>query len=502
MSYLGIDIGQSGCKGQAYNEQGNVIASSYKSYGYKIISGSVELNPATIWHNLQTLISDISSQTKNDPVRTICFSFLGAALMAIDKEDMPLTNLIIAGNNDICDFFNSRIKRIKNRQGLYSINGLPLKAGYPLSKILWLLFKSPIKKEIKKFMLVEDFIFLKLGIEPSLDYTLAPLTGLFDINKKEWSIQALKIFNLDFSFFSKPGLTGSLAGILPESTCNLLGLRKNVKVLMGGFDQYMSALGSGAVKSNMSSNSMGSADCITNVFSKVANIDDLGKSNSQVGPYPAGDLYATLCYVNSGGSLLEFFRNNFYSKEEANKKDFYIKLESGIKTIKNKILVLPHFIGSGTPWLDDYSGGIIAGLKLESTREDIFISILESICFELKMSIEIIEKTLGNITELRALSGGAKSDLWLKIRSNILGIPVKRVKNQEGGCLAGALFAMVEDKKYGNITEAVNDLIKIDKVFYPDNKEAEDYYPEKYEIYKKLYKQNKQILNEIARKDV
>jgi xylulokinase len=498
MSYLGIDIGQSGCKGQVYNNEGKLIAGSQKSYCYELFSGSIELSPQKIWKNLQSLILDIASQTKKDPVKIICFSFLGSAIMALDEKNEPLTNFIIIGNQDISNYFNSKVKSFKLYKNLYLIDGIPLKADYPLSKAVWLVSKSPFKSKIRRFMMVEDFILLKLGITPAINYSLASLTGLFDINKKKWSEKAAAIFNMDLSYFSKPGSTGSLAGILPDSICNELKLKKGVKILLGGFDQYMSALGSGAITNNTSSNSIGSADCITNIFNGQVKFDYFEKFNYQVGPYLIDDLYATLCYVNSGGSLLEYYKNNFHTKEVGLEKDFYFKLESGIKNIKNKIFVLPHFIGSGTPWLDDYSRGMILGLRLDDTKEDIFISILESICFELKMNSEIVEKNLGNINELRVLGGGAKSDLWLKIRSNIFRIPIKRVKNHEGGCLAGVLFSMVEDKKYKNINDAVNDSVEIEKIFYPE-KESEDYYKEKYSIYKKIYKKNKRILNEISK---
>jgi xylulokinase len=501
MSYLGIDIGQSGCKGQVYNAESKLVASSYKSYSYELVSGSVELNLQKIWNNLKDLIKDIASQTKKDPVKVICFSFFGSAIMALDKSNRPLTNLIVIGNIDICNYFNSKIKRLKSIENLYSINGVPLKAGYPLSKVMWLLSRSTFNDKISRFMMVEDFILLKLGIEPALNYSLASLTGLFDINTKEWSEKAAEIFGIDLSFFSKTGKTGSLAGILPDRTCYLLGLKKGVKILLGGFDQYMSALGSGTVMSNICSNSLGSVDCITNVFNKTKDIYDFKKSNFQIGTYLVDGLFATLSYVNSGGSLLEFYKNNFYSKEIEFEKDFYFKVESGIKRMRNKIFVLPHFIGSGTPWLDDYSGGLILGLRLENTKEDIFISILEGICFELKMNIDIVEKKLGNINDIRVLGGGAKSDLWLQIRSNIFQKTLKRVNNHEGGCLAAALFSMVEDKKYKNIHEAIENSVKIDRIFYPD-KGSEDYYMDKYGIYKKIYKKNKQILNEISNIDI
>lgn len=497
MSYLGIDIGQSGCKGQTYNYDGKLIGSLHKNYNYELNLESIELSPQKIWENLKKLISDISSQTKQDPIKIICFSFLGSAIIALDKKNVPLTNFIVVGNREICNYFNSKINHYKLNKDLYPINGVPLKASYPISKAIWLLSKSSIKNEIKKFMLVEDYIFLKLGITPALNYSLASLTGLLDINKKKWSEKAADIFGIDLSYFSKLGETGTLAGILSDKICDELKLKKGVKILFGGFDQYMSSLGSGAIENNTSSNSIGSADCITYVFDKNFKFDFFEKYNYQIGTYLIDDLRATLCYVNSGGSLLEYYKKNFYSKEVGQRKDFFTNLESSIKKIKNKIFILPHFIGSGTPWLDDYSRGMILGLKLEDTKEDIFISILESLCFELKINLEVIEKGLGNMLELRVLGGGSRSNLWLQIRANILNTQIKRVKIQEGGCFAGVLFSMVEDRKYKNISEAVKNTVEIEKIFYPDLKS--NYYKEKYNIYKKIYLKNKNILNEISK---
>lgn len=57
---------------------------------------------------------------------------------------------------------------------------------------------------------------------------------------------------------------------------------------------------------------------------------------------------------------------------------------------------------------------------------------------------------------------------------------------------------MVEDKKYTNIKEAVNDSVEIEKIFYPE-KESEDYCKAKYNIYRKIYIRNKDILNEISK---
>ena len=192
MSFLGVDIGQSRIKAQAFNEDANLIAKSYSGYKFILRDGNVELSPKKMWLCFKNVIQDISIKTKKDPIKSICFSFLGSAVLGLSKEGKPLTNFIIVGNRKIINHFKISIDKNLDKFKIYKINGLPLNPIYPLSKILWFLSENQFIGKIKRFLLMEDYFFYKLGCTPTLDFSIASITGLLDINKKDWSLKASK----------------------------------------------------------------------------------------------------------------------------------------------------------------------------------------------------------------------------------------------------------------------------------------------------------------------
>jgi xylulokinase len=149
-------------------------------------------------------------------------------------------------------------------------------------------------------------------------------------------------------------------------------------------------------------------------------------------------------------------------------------------------MVLPHFNGSGTPWCDMASKGAIVGLTLTSTRHDIARAILESQTYELKINTETLEQAGVAIEELVAVGGGAKSPLWLQIKANILGRPVKTLQVREAACLGAALLAGTASGVYTSIDEAVQQTVKLKEVFMPE-RELSEKYAEKFAIYEELY---------------
>jgi len=96
------------------------------------------------------------------------------------------------------------------------------------------------------------------------------------------------------------------------------------------------------------------------------------------------------------------------------------------------------------------------------------------------------------ISELRAIGGGARSDIWMQIKSDITNKKIVTLNVTEGGCLAAAILAGTAIGIYGDINEAISKVIKIKKEFYPDQKQHRRYLS-KFEIYKEIYPAIKEI---------
>ncbi|MHB8278097.1 MAG: FGGY-family carbohydrate kinase, partial [Candidatus Humimicrobiaceae bacterium] len=134
----------------------------------------------------------------------------------------------------------------------------------------------------------------------------------------------------------------------------------------------------------------------------------------------------TISFNLTGGLLLKWYRDNFcYEEKIISEKENQNTYDLIIKKMYPKpvnIFILPHFVGSGTPYMDSNSKGAMLGLDLETDKPKLSRAILESNAYDLKFNLDKLEKSGINIEKIVAIGGGAKSPEWLKIKSDVLGI--------------------------------------------------------------------------------
>jgi xylulokinase len=224
-------------------------------------------------------------------------------------------------------------------------------------------------------------------------------------------------------------------------------------------------------------------------------IDPFYSHNYQIGCFQVKNKYAVLNFVNSAGSIIEWYSRNIGNARESRCRNRKRPQESGPS--RNSLIVLPHFLGSGTPWLDEYSRGIILGLDLRTRREDIYLAILEGIVFELRTNLELFESISNRRYKIRAAGGGSASRAWMQIRSNILGRAITEIEDKEAGCLAGAMFSLVHRGVFRDIESAAKELVRVKRTYYPDSR-SRQYYREKYGIFAEVYGNNRRSLRSIS----
>jgi xylulokinase len=111
---------------------------------------------------------------------------------------------------------------------------------------------------------------------------------------------------------------------------------------------------------------------------------------------------------------------------------------------------------------------------------------MESETFYFLESIQAL-KTMGiDSSEFIATGGGAKSDAWLQIKADILGVPFVRPRNTECSVAGAAMLAGLATGVYKNPAEAVECFVQKDKVFEP-NLDRQKIYKDRYELYRQLY---------------
>ncbi|HHU63413.1 MAG TPA: hypothetical protein GXZ32_04295 [Clostridiales bacterium] len=500
MSLLGLDVGTSGCKAVVFSKEGRVLASAYNEYDFQAKTpGWAELDAVHVWDKIEQTIAKAASAVTDDPIVALSVSSLGEAVVPVSKDRKILGPSIL--NFDIRgEEYILRLKEAVGSKRLYDINGNILGNNYSLTKLLWIRDNQPeLYDSTYKFLLWGSFVPFMLGADPVVDYSLANRTLLFDLERRTWSREMLKITGLDREKLPDTLPSGKVIGTVSQKMAERLGLGKNVAIISGAHDQCANAVGSGAIEEGMAMYGMGTFICIVPVFKDRKDTDIMLRLGLNTEHHALEDKYVSFIY-NQGGSLVKWFRDTFASMDKKQAaltgEDIYAKLDSEMPQHPSPVMVLPHFTLTGPPEFIDNSSGVMAGLRLETTRGDILKGIMECTTFYMRECVEEAPKAGINISDFRVVGGGSKSDEWVQICSDILGIPFTRPVITEAGALGAAIIAGVGQGIFQSHKEGVDAMVKPDKIFEPTPRQQK-LYDAKFQKYKQLWPLMKEYLSQL-----
>jgi len=489
---IGIDVGTTGCKVILFDIEGRSLYKSYREYNLTFLKNDyIELDSNLVVKLIKDCIKEVTSKF-NKSIKAICFSVFGGSLTPISKLNQLISNTTIAfdprGEEEV-KWLKSKI----STEEYYKITGLGIVYSNPLIKILWFLNnkKSDFTK-IGKFVSFEELIYLNFGIKPKISNSLASNLGSFDINKKIWSEKILDLIGIDMDYFFEPVKSGEIIGEIPTKIRRELNLRGDTKIVSGGFDQSCAALGAGVIDEGIVANGMGTVESFISILNNLSTKNDFMDSSFVQSCHVVDGKVILLSFVFSAGSILKWYRDVLgyedLIKSKEKKINFYEYIINNMSDSPSDLLLLPHFVGSGTPAMDLNSKGAIVGLNLGISKGDIVRAIIEGIIYEVKLNMDIMEKNGVNIREIRAIGGGSKSDRWLQLKADILEKPVYSLNVEESGCISGLILAGTALGIFKNTNDAIDSLVRKKKEFEPDLKNTyTKIYRQKYLKYKKLY---------------
>jgi xylulokinase len=269
-----------------------------------------------------------------------------------------------------------------------------------------------------------------------------------------------------------------------------LGVDREVLLVSGGHDQACAALGSGVIEPGLAMVSTGTAEVVEVAMASPALDPALRRGNISVYRHVVPGLYLAMTLNHSGGLLLRWFRDTFCALEKeqahATSQDAYDLILAGAPTGPTPLMVLPHFAGSGTPWLDTTSRGAILGLSFSTDLATVAKAILEGLTFELRINLDLLAGAGVEIGALHAVGGGARSALWLQLKADICRTPLLAPRVTEAACLGAALLAGIGAGCYRDAHEAVATVVKWRARLEPSPEMAAAY-DARYQLYTQLY---------------
>lgn len=489
MSLLGIDVGTTGYKVSAFSQNGDLLASAYEEYDIERRNpGWAELDPVKVWGMLQASLSEIAPQTQSDPVKALCVSSLGEAMVPVAKDRRilgpSLLNFDVRGE----EYLEALSGALPNPY-LYHINGNTLGNHYSLTKLKWIRdYQTEVYESAFKFLHWASFIAYMMGADPGVDYSLANRTLLFDLDRECWSEELLERADLSAEKLPDPIPSGRIIGAISDRMAHATGLPRDTPIVSGAHDQCANAVGCGVIGAGSAVYGMGTYICITPVFERRHEAGRMIERGLNTEHHAVPGKFVSFIY-NQGGALVKWHRDTFASQDheqaEQQGRDVYRDLFSELPTDRSSVIVLPHFTATGPPRFIDDSRGLIIGLTLETRRGDILKGIIEGATFYLKACVDSLPPTGIEIEQYRPVGGGSKSDAWIQISADILGRPFHRPKITEAGALGAAIMAGVGAGIFASYEEAVDAMVAMERTFDPDPQRTQTY-QERYEDYQQL----------------
>ena len=479
MITIGIDIGTSAVKLLAMDATGCVLHTVSRDYPlYMYDDGRSEQDPADWWTQTADGLRELCAAIPAEKVAAVSFSGQMHGLVALDENDNVLRRAILWNDQRTgaqCDYLNNVI----GREILLENAANVALTGFTAPKILWMKEHEPeLFAKIKKIMLPKDYIAYKLSGVFATDYSDASGMLLLDVQKQDWSDKMLEIVGVERSQLATLYHSYEAVGTVTAQAAKETSLPTTAKVVIGGGDQAVGAIGSGIVSEGMCSVSLGTSGVLFIAADNFA----VDKSPAAIHAF----CHATGRYHFMGVTLSAAGSAKWWVEEILETNDYIVEQANINRLGTNPVYFLPYLSGERTPHNDPLARGAFVGMNATTTRSDMTQAVLEGVTFSLRDVLVRVRELGANVQTARIIGGGAKSPLWCQMTADILNLKVEKIQTGEGPAFGAAILAMVGAGAFESVEAACKKLIAITETYTP-NPQAVALYNKSYPIYKNLY---------------
>ena len=434
---LGVDIGTSGVRVLAVDEAGRVVAESVRSYPLLTPRpGWTEQNPEDWFDETVTALKELTAKLDGHELMALGLSGQMHGMVPLDAHGEVIRPAIL-WNDQRTGSGVAELEAAVPRETLVARTGNPAITGFQLPKLLWLRQQEPDNfARTRHVLLPKDYLGFRLTGVMAAEPTDASGTNCFEITQKVWDAEVLGALGLSVELFpqlvSSPEVVGTLTNDLAKET----GLPEGLPIVAGAGDNAAAAIGLGlsSLTPGVGSVSLGTSGVV------FAPLD-------APTPDPEGRVHL-FCHADGGYNLLgvtlaaagslQWYRDTLRPGVSF---DALTQEAETSQPGANGVTFRPYLAGERTPYLDPNLRGSWTGLSLASTQADLVRAVLEGVAFSLRDALDIITP-LAPLSKAFTTGGGARSNMWLQLTADALGLPLTRPKQSQGPAYGAALLAL------------------------------------------------------------
>ncbi len=499
---IGFDLGTSGLKAVLVDEAGRVVRSARQPYPLEVpAAGWAEQDPDLWW---QALLAASRPLLDGGPAPdAVGLAGQMHSAVVLGPEDRPLCPAILWNDQRTLQ----ECAEVEQRLGaaLAGWTSNRLRTAFTASKILWLRRHHPdLYARLRAVLLPKDFLRLRLTGVLATDVTDASGTGLFDVQRRRWSGEALEALAIAPDWMPQAHESPSLVASVDAAGAAASGLRSGTPVAAGAGDQAAAALGSGAVTPGMLSITLGTSAAIQ--LATAAAVPD-----------PNG-VFQTFCHalpgtwqlmggVLSGGGSFDWYgrlagiARPGAPEPAAASVDFELicEMAEAVPPGAEGLLFLPYLTGEGAPHLDPQARGAWFGLTRRHDHRHLARAVIEGVAFAVRGVVEAAEALAGQAREIRVSGGGNLGRIWLRTFANVLGRQITAVGAGDSSARGAALLAFA--------AATGNDAQALAAAWAPPGRPVDPEpgvvarYEAQYAIYQGLYPATRQLMHRLSELD-
>jgi len=293
--------------------------------------------------------------------------------------------------------------------------------------------------------------------------------------------------------------TAAVVGAVRPDVAYDLGLADGVVVVAGTPDLHSACVGSGAALALQPHVAISTTSWVSCPFPRKRT-DPVRQIATVPGILPGMRLVAN--NQESGGRALEWLRDCLDGDAPGDPTPFdeLTALAATADPGSGRVLFTPWLAGERSPVDDRSARGGFHNLSLRTTRADLVRSVLEGVAFNSRWLARAVERFVGQpLGTVRAVGGGARSDLWCAIYADVLDRPVEQVADPVLANLRGA--ALIAAMTLGAVQPVeLRGLVPVAATHRPDP-DAVAVYDQLAAEWPALYSAQKRTFARLARRD-
>jgi len=427
---LVFDLGTTFFKGTLFDESGTLLGLARVATPFtNTRAPQSEVGVTNFDATLDTLVSELRQQAPEAyaAVRIVTFSSQTNTFALLDADDAPLTPFVV-WNDRRAAASGPLLARLQALPDFYATTGVPgLSQEFMVAKLHWFQQQTPeLWERVARITLISDYFTACFTDRYVTEAGAAGLTGLVDIQTADWWNTALAAADLDRDALPDIARAGTCLGRITLDAAQRFELPVDCQFVVGCLDQYAGALGAGNCAPGNVSETTGTVLATVRCASTFA-----PEAGSPVfwGPAAEAGRYYQMVFGDVSANLLEAYRSALPAPVD------YDDLNAAAAATGSTQLKLP--IGVDTPELL----ALVRRWAKNEPQSAAVRAILEGVAAAL--AAQVAQLCGPNVpAEIYSVGGAARSAMWLQIKANTLGAPVRAVACPEPTSLGAALLAL------------------------------------------------------------